>query len=101
LLPALPLSAIGFVVAFVNLVSAAFISASRVHGGTVWIGRSAIAGLLVLLVGGFLHLSRIEQYLLKRYYYYDQLEGGLGVFAPRPDLPGILRASSPYQKIDL
>ncbi len=102
LLPALPLSAIGFGVALVNLVSAAVVSTFVVAGRRArWLSRLVIAGLAVTLVAGFLHLGRIEQYLLKRYYYYDQLAGGFGVLAPRDDLPDVLRSSSPYQKIDL
>ena len=64
-----------------------------------------LAGLLAMIAAfqiNYFTLGIIEQYFLKKYYFYLQGSGRVTtMFAPRRDMPAVFRASSPYQKMGL
>jgi len=104
LVPNLELHLIGFVIAPVNLVAACFIlrRAPRDFPGR---GRrlAGASTLAALLVAGVAFGGHIEQYFLKRYYFFPEvaLNPLQTVLDPLGALPDVQRANSPYQKIDI
>ncbi len=106
LLPALPLFGVSLLVAAVNLAVAAIITAVRLQGaprgGRRWAALGATAA---LLLAGISLAAPVQAWMLKGYYYYieastheDGLAHRLGAL---DDYPEVLRARSPYQRIDL
>src|SRR5690606_29370994 len=103
LLPHATLFTIVFGVAAVNLAAATYIAlGERCWNFAFWSRASGGAILGALLVTGFSGSRDIEQYFLQKFYYYfedaDSLET---TFSTESAWPSVLRASSPYQKIDL
>ena len=102
LLPFFNLTVIGFATAAVNLAVGAlvlrrFVAPDERTGGRTW----ATAGVAAVLLLGIVQSGSIEQYFLKRYYFYtDAAERG-SPFGALGDLPHVQRAYSPYQQIDL
>jgi spermidine synthase len=102
LLPFFNLTVIGFGTAAVNLAVGAlilrrFVAPDERTGGRSW----ATAGVAAVLLLGIVQSGSIEQYFLKRYYFYtDAAERG-SLFGALGDLPDVYRAYSPYQQIDL
>lgn len=102
LLPYFNITVIGFGTAAVNLlvgmwVLRRFVAPDERTGGRSWVTVGAAAVLLF----GILQSATIEQYFLKRYYFYtDAAERG-SPFGALGDLPDVYRAYSPYQQIDL
>ncbi|MFQ5796994.1 MAG: spermidine synthase, partial [Candidatus Bipolaricaulia bacterium] len=103
LVPFLELHTIGFVIAALNLLVAVYILRrflSWAPGATLKTLGSATFG--VALTIAYLAGSHIEQYFLKKYYFY--IESGVSLatlFDPLHDMPFVYRESSPYQKIDI
>ena len=110
LVPHLELLTIGLVTATVNFVVALFVfyrslftrgkAALKTH-----VSGRLMAGLLAMVAAfqiNYASLSIIEQYFLKKYYFYLRGSSSLAtMFAPRREMPAVFRASSPYQKIDI
>ena len=102
ILPNMSVLAAGLAVASVNLVAAAWILESRSNArprrwetAFVWVSAAAI-------LAGIANADRVEQFLLRRYYYRVLLGTSWKErFTPRPDLPRVARARSSYQEIDL
>jgi len=103
LVPHLELFTIGFLTAIANLVVAILILVMFLGEKEKVLLKSALSGaLLVALLGGMLNLSRIEQFFLKRYYYFIEASQTFpDLFASLERFPHVFRASSPYQKIDI
>ena len=104
LLPYFSLISIGFIVSAINLVVAGMLlaqSAARQIGPVM----QGCALLTLFAFGGVgaSHSSEIQQYFLKRYYYYaTEISDDFSTFVePGADLPRVFRRSSPYQKIDI
>jgi len=57
--------------------------------------------IFLLLLTGIINTGWIEQYFLKRYYYYDSLNFPKDILNSLNDFPNVLRINSPYQKIDV
>ncbi len=103
LVPFLDLHTIGFAIAALNLLIAAYILLrflfQRPRTILKLAGCGAFAAVLVL---GCLSARKIEQYALKKYYYYQEASFNLAsLIEPMPELPDVFRESSPYQKIDI
>ncbi len=104
LLPHFELLTIGFTVCFINIAVATFFLASAFRPRFLHVCKGAVTAALVLLsVTAIIGRKDIEQYFLKRFYYYytDMTDSFSALFKVRDDLPDIFRASSPYQKIDI
>ncbi len=102
LLPHLTLPVIGFVTAMVNLSVAAYILHRFIpHPRRLGLKTAVVAVLGVALVAGVSQGATIQQYFLRRYYFYPQAARRAALFSPLRDLPNVFRAHSPYQKIDL
>ena len=103
LVPFLELHTIGFVVAALNLLVAVYILRrflSRAPGATLKTLGSAAFG--VVLIIAYFAGPHIEQYFLKRYYYYTSLTTILGtLFDLMDDMPFVYHEISPYQRIDI
>ena len=101
LLPLCEAHTIGLIIASINLVVAIYILPTYLATSKL-LARSVVTILLIFaLLLGFFNLPRIEQFVLKRYYY--ALEESLPwEFLPELSaMPQIDRISSRYQKIDL
>lgn len=103
LVPFLELHTIGFVIAALNLLVAGYILLrflSRAPGAILKAIGSAAFGVALILA--FLAGPDIEQFFLKKYYFYldSALDFG-ALFDPMEDMPFVYRESSPYQKIDI
>mgnify|MGYP001181845676 CR=1 FL=1 len=87
----------------VNLVVALGILVHRTAGRGRLLGPALAAGTLAgLLAAVAASTARIEQYFLRKYYYYTHANASLlAVFAPMPELPEVFRVRSPYQRIDI
>jgi spermidine synthase len=104
LVPFIELHTIGFAIALLNLLVAAFLALRFRAAGMRRAPRVALSAALgALLVWGLLSGPAITQYMLRRYYFYPQTTGQpLGaLFFAMPAMPPVLRENSPYQKIDL
>jgi spermidine synthase len=104
LVPNFELHTIGFAVAVVNLAVALFIAVRVLPGEPNHAGRLAGGiAFTVLLVAGMLNGATIEQFILKKYYFYFETagEGPGSLFDPLSRMPDVRRSSSPYQKIDM
>jgi len=102
LLPYFSLPVIGFGTAAVNLVVGVFVLRRFVAPDERTGGRSwAAAGVAAVLLLGILRSENIEQYFLKRYYFYTNAADRGSPFGALGDLPDVYRAYSPYQQIDL
>lgn len=95
---------IGLVVATVNLAVAIFLFYRYLSKGVLgWILQtSALVVVSGLLFQGFLASTDIQEYFLKKYYYYLSATESLeSLFRPMPELPNIYSVQSPYQRIDV
>ena len=102
LLPYFNLTVIGFGTASVNLLVGAFVLRRFVTPDEPTRGRSWVtAGVAAVLLFGILQSGSIEQYFLKRYYFYAEAARRGSPFGALGDLPDVYRAHSPYQQIDL
>ena len=102
LLPKLTLPVIGFVTAMANLLVAAYILHRFIpQPRRLGLKTAVVAALGVALVAGVSQGAAIQQYFLRRYYFYPQAARRDALFSPLHDLPNVFRAHSPYQKIDL
>jgi len=103
LVPFLELHTIGFIIAAINLLVAFYIlcrflsQAPRAMLKTI--GSAAFGAVLIV---AYFAGPRIEQYFLKKYYYYINSAVNLSaLFDPMNHMPLVYRESSPYQKIDI
>ncbi len=107
LLPHLDLIDIGFITAFANTIAGFFILVFFVRPQ-----RAKIPAAVTVILGAFLIIGNacsgsIQQYFLKRYYYYNEYYNRLKNFdflsymTANMDFPPVERISSPYQKIDI
>ncbi len=103
MVPFLELHTIGFLIAALNLTVAVYILwrfLTRAPGVTLKTAGSIAFGVLLAL--GYYANPTIEQFFLKKYYYYpDSFTGLDDLFDSMPDMPRVFRDSSPYQKIDI
>jgi len=104
LVPFIELHTIGFMVAGLNLLVAAFVAMRLPTGQVGWGTKIASTTLLgVGILAGILFAEPIEQFFLKKYYF--QFEGqhrGLDfLLDPLDEMPEVKREFSPYQKIDI
>ncbi len=102
LLPYFNPTVVGFGTAGVNLLMAMFVLRRFVApdertGGRTW----ATVGVAAVLLLGILQSGSIEQYFLKRYYFYTHAADRGSPFGALGDLPDVYRAYSPYQQIDI
>lgn len=103
LLPQLELLTISLVVASMNIACVLiliFIHNISLLRRIIWTipAAATVCGLLY----GFSVLQPLQQYFLKKYYFYMTASESLDtLFDPMPEMPRIFRVSSPYQKIDL
>ena len=108
LLPYQELLTIGLVTANANLCVAAFVlyrSSPAAPRRQPVDGLALRAGICAartgVLVVSYANVSNLQQYFLKKYYYYDVAADSLGhLLKSMPDMPDVFRAS-PYQKIDI
>lgn len=103
LLPGLDLTSIGLLTSSINLLIA-LIAMFWLHVSwkSLYIRLSISCGLTTSLVAGFLYVSEIEQYFLKKYYYFKYHPTGISQFwKPFEDESDVTRIRSPYQNIDL
>lgn len=102
LVPNFDLLAIGFGTAAVNLLIALYVLQRFLprdaHLGTKAAWSVPLASLLFI---GLVQSPDMQQYFLKRYYFYIQAATRGSLFGGLKDLPDIYRANSPYQKIDI
>lgn len=101
LVPRLDSISIGLVTALFNLLCAFLILQACGWKG----GRTVLkAGIAVLLVGGsaagLARAQDVQQFFLKKNYYYLSSPRFWDIFDPHDDLPDVQRFSSAYQKID-
>lgn len=103
LLPGMRLIAAGALVAAVNLAVAAWIAWRRLDASRSLTRASGSALALAAGIGVLvLNVDRVEQYFLRKYYYYTHSSTSLSdLFAPMGDFPKVFRARSPYQRIDI
>jgi spermidine synthase len=102
LVPFFDLAVIGFATAFINVSVGAYVLYRFVPRGRRFRQKTAFAlALGGMLVFGITQSGRIQQYFLKRYYYYLEAAERGSLFGPLSELPDIVRIHSPYQKIDL
>lgn len=99
LLAHLELLTIAFGVGFVNIVIALWLLGKSRPSLWRWIPVGVV---FVILILGLANAKNLNQYFLKKYYYYAQSSEDINdLFAPMKKWPKINRLSSPYQKIDL
>ena len=103
LVPFLELHTIGFVIAALNLLVAAYILRRFLPGSSgMRLKTFGSAAFGVVLILAYFAGPHIEQYFLKKYYYYLESAVSLGtLFDPLDNMPFVYRESSPYQKIDI
>lgn len=103
LLPHFELLTVALITASLNLMIAFFIFLSFVKNQKNLVLTLVVNNVLVLLlIFGFSHLSQIQQYFLKKYYYYEYIAEDLSTLLGRMDhYPDVERYHSPYQKIDI
>ncbi len=94
---------IGLVIATLNLVVGAILLLAIARSGERRASRSVAVGLVAgLFLLAYANLDGIEQYFLKKYYYYWETSDSLWTLvAPMSRYPRVERYSSPYQKIDI
>jgi len=102
LVPFFDLAVIGFGTALVNLSAGAYVLHRFVSREQRFRLKTTLAlAFGAVLIFGISQGDTIEQYFLKRYYFYiDAAESGRP-FASLSEFPEIVRVRSPYQKIDL
>jgi len=102
LLPYFEIVAISFVVALVNLfVALVILFVFLKEYKKIGLKLAGAGFLIFVFMFGLVNSRHIQQYFLKRYYYYDSLRGAADFFKCLNDFPEIERFSSPYQKIDI
>jgi len=103
LVPYLELFTIGFLIAIVNLLVALAVLAVFLDERDPVMLKSGLSGaLLVALIAAMLHVGSIQNYFLKKYYFFLEASYDLStLIAPMPEFPDVLRTSSTYQKIDI
>ena len=103
MVPFLELHTIGFLIAALNLLVAVYILwrfLARAPGIIFKTAGSVAFGVVLFL--GYFASPQIEQFFLKKYYYYpDSFTGLDALFDSMDDMPRVFRESSPYQKIDI
>ncbi len=103
LVPFLELHTIGFIIAALNMTVAVYILwrfLARAPGLILKTAGSVAFGVVLFL--GYYLSPQIEQFFLKKYYYYpDSFTGLNALFDSMDDMPRVFRESSPYQKIDI
>ena len=103
LVPFLELHTIGFIIAAINLLVAFYILRRFLYRTPRIMLKTAgsIAFGVVLLLAYFA-APHIEQFFLKKYYYYQDSAISLSALLdPMNHMPLVYRESSPYQKIDI
>lgn len=102
LVPSLNEFSIGFVVSAVNLLAALVIFFWKLRRVSSWPFRSVlVAGIALCLLAGLVGSPRIEQYFLRRYYYFQSYPDSLGeMLTGMENFPYVDRRMSAYQKID-
>jgi spermidine synthase len=100
LLRSLGLLATGFAVALLNAVAAAALIVWRPEGRRVGHVVAAAACGTVLFFG-LLGSEGIEQYFLRKFYYFSDHGDLWSLLSPHSDRPAVARYRSPYQTIDL
>lgn len=103
LVPHLELITIGIITASVNLAVIVFLLLAMQASSKPWIFKGlAITFVASALFVAIQNLNSIQQYFLKKYYYYMEASENLAtLFGPMDKYPDIFHESSPYQKIDL
>jgi predicted membrane-bound spermidine synthase len=102
LVPFLDLAVIGFGTALLNVSVGAYVLYRFVPRQRWFRRKTGFALVLgVMLVFGITQSGHVQQYFLKRYYYAHEAAESGSLFGPLSELPEIVRAYSPYQKIDL
>ncbi|MCB0343646.1 MAG: hypothetical protein KDD66_00940 [Bdellovibrionales bacterium] len=103
LVPTLSEYSIGFTVALVNLVAALIIFIWKLRSSPSWPFRSVlVAGIAICLLAGLVGSTKIEQYFLRRYYYYQAYPDSLSeMLTGMQNFPWVERHMSAYQKIDI
>ncbi|MCH7532596.1 MAG: hypothetical protein IIB36_12680 [Gemmatimonadetes bacterium] len=102
LVPFFDLAVIGFGTALVNLSAGAYVLHRFVPRKQRFRVKTTLAlALGAVLVFGISQGGHIQQYFLKRYYFYIDAAAIGSPFGYLSELPDIVRVSSPYQKIDL
>lgn len=93
---------IGLIVALLNIISALMVVVIF-HASMKKVVLSGLkgSGLLIMIVAGLLNVQSMDQYFLKKYYYYDELASFKDLFRSMPERPDIQRVYSSYNRIDL
>lgn len=90
---------IAFIVGLINILAAVFLQLDLPRRR---LRQAVTVMVLLMMTAGLWQADRLNQYFLKKYYYYAQSAGSVGdLFAPMKEWPTVNRLSSPYQKIDL
>lgn len=100
LLRSLGLLATGFVVALLNAAAALALVFWRPEGRRPW-NLVATAACAAVLAAGLMGSGAIEQYFLKKFYYFEDSSDAWTMLAPQSERPAIARYRSSYQTIDL
>ncbi|MCK5213921.1 MAG: hypothetical protein KAR05_01025 [Candidatus Omnitrophica bacterium] len=103
LLPHLGLLRTAFVVALINCLVAFHILCLEGRKGSLR-GQALLlpAAVTVLIISGMVGHQSLEQYFLKKYYYYKHSAvNGFELFLPTKNLPDIERKTSRYHNIDM
>jgi len=102
LVPNFPLLTIGFVVASINMAAAVFVLLLCVPSGALRRWGGVVSAVVCGVLGIALWRSPdIEQFILKKYYFYlESAESVRAFLSPLDELPRVVREHSPYQKID-
>jgi spermidine synthase len=103
LVPYFGLITIGFGVATLNTMVAIWLGVNSRNQATSCLPRLACVGLVtVILAVGISNLGYIQQYYLKKYYYFRDTTQELStLFVPMDFFPDVLRTRSAYQEIDI
>lgn len=102
LLPNFEILTVSFFIALMNLIAALVILFCFLKETRKITQKVASITLLVMLVAGLVNVQDIQQYFMKKYYYYIEATENLStLFKPMKNFPEVERFSSPYQKIDI
>jgi spermidine synthase len=103
LLPTMSLPAAGFLVAGCNGLAALFVLVWYLDSSKWRVFKGALVSVIIILIGcSFFSSKRIQQYLLKKFYFNIEASDSLAtLFAPMQEVPSVSRFASAYQKIDI
>jgi len=88
-------------VAFLNLIIALIILVSLKEMKRIFFFRIACGIMVIMLLCGFINTKGLQQYFLKKYYYYESASHDfLSIFSQPRNLPVVERIHSHYQNID-